>query len=60
MESHEPTGPFGAKGVGEAGLIAVAPAIANAVTDALGVRIRDLPLHPERVWRAMTGAVSEP
>ena len=52
VESNEPTGPFGAKGVGEAGLIAVAPAIANAVTDALGVRIRDLPLHPERVWRA--------
>lgn len=53
IESHEPTGPFGAKGVGEAGIIAVAPAIANAVSDAVGVRIRDLPLHAERVWRAL-------
>jgi len=48
-------GPHGAKGVAEGSIIPVAPAIANAVAAATGARIRDLPLTPERVWRALRG-----
>jgi len=53
IESVDPTGPFGAKGLGEAGAIPVAAAVANAVHDAVGVRLRELPLTPERVYRAL-------
>ena len=49
---HE-TGPFGAKGVGETGALTVSAAIANAIQDAIGVRIRELPITPERVLRAL-------
>lgn len=56
VESPHRTGPFGAKGVGETALIPVAPAVANAVRDAVGVRITRLPLTPERVLDAMTEA----
>jgi CO/xanthine dehydrogenase Mo-binding subunit len=56
IESAHRTGPFGAKGVGETGILAIAPAIANAVRDAVGVRITRLPLSPERVLEAMTEA----
>jgi CO/xanthine dehydrogenase Mo-binding subunit len=49
---HE-DGPFGAKGAGETGALTVAPAIANAIHDAVGVRIRDLPITPEKVLRAL-------
>ena len=49
---HE-TGPFGAKGVGETGTLTVSAAIANAIEAATGVRIRDLPITPERVLRAL-------
>ena len=56
VESDEPTGPFGAKSVGEICLDVVAPAIANAIHDATGVRIRDLPFTSERVWRALREA----
>ena len=49
---HE-TGPFGAKGVGETGTLTVSAAIANAIHDATGVRIRDLPITPERLLRAL-------
>ncbi|MBI2554578.1 MAG: molybdopterin-dependent oxidoreductase [Candidatus Rokubacteria bacterium] len=54
IESVDPAGPFGAKGIGEAGAIPVAAAVANAVHDAVGVRIRELPLTPERVYRAIS------
>jgi CO/xanthine dehydrogenase Mo-binding subunit len=54
VEQPHRTGPFGAKGVGETGILPVAPAIANAVRDAVGVRITRLPLTPERVLQAMT------
>ncbi len=53
VEDPEPTGPFGAKGVGEPVLVAVAPAVANAVADAIGARIYELPLRPERVLAAL-------
>lgn len=56
IESPHRTGPFGAKGVGETGLITIAPAIANAIRDAVGVRITRLPLSPERVLAAMDEA----
>ncbi|MGB7947345.1 MAG: xanthine dehydrogenase family protein molybdopterin-binding subunit [Candidatus Binatia bacterium] len=55
---HE-TGPFGAKGAGETGALTVAPAIANAIHDAIGVRIRDLPITPEKVLRALSEKTSQ-
>lgn len=56
LENGDGPGPFGAKGVGESGVFGVAPAIANAVRRATGVEIRDLPLTPEKVWRALKQA----
>ncbi len=53
VPTYEPSGPYGAKAVAEIPMDGVAPAIANAVFDAVGVRIRDLPLTPEKVWRAL-------
>ncbi|MEE8204834.1 MAG: xanthine dehydrogenase family protein molybdopterin-binding subunit [Dehalococcoidales bacterium] len=53
VEEPEPTGPFGAKGVGEPGLVATAPALANAVYDAIGVRIKDLPITSEKILNAL-------
>jgi CO/xanthine dehydrogenase Mo-binding subunit len=52
-DSYEPTGPFGAKGLGEAGLDPTAAVIANAVHDACGVRIRELPITAEKVYWAL-------
>jgi CO/xanthine dehydrogenase Mo-binding subunit len=53
VEGYDPCGPFGAKGLGEAGCIPTAAAIANAVYDATGARIRELPLTPEIVLNAL-------
>jgi len=58
MEPHRhqtpsPTNPLGVKGVGEAGAIAATPAVVNAVLDALGIAHLDMPLTPEKVWRAL-------
>src|SRR5687768_3125671 len=53
IENHDGPGPYGAKGMGESGIVSVAPAIGNALCNATGVRIRALPLTPERVWRAL-------
>jgi CO/xanthine dehydrogenase Mo-binding subunit len=55
LESGEGVGPFGAKGVGEPSVNSVAPAIANAIYDAVGVRIRDLPITAEKVFKALKG-----
>ncbi len=49
IESDEPTGPFGAKGLAEPCVIVPAPAIANAIYNAVGVRVRDLPITPEKI-----------
>ncbi|HEX2131781.1 MAG TPA: molybdopterin cofactor-binding domain-containing protein, partial [Actinophytocola sp.] len=53
VESPHDDGPFGAKGVGETGILGVAPAIANAVRDAVGVRLTTLPLTPESIVTAL-------
>lgn len=53
VETVEPTGPFGAKAVGEIPMDGVAPAVRNAVLDATGAAINATPLTPERVWRAL-------
>ena len=52
-DSYEPSGPFGAKGLGEIGLDAVPAVIANAIADAVGVRIFELPITAEKVHRAL-------
>ena len=51
--SPQPDGPFGAKGIGEPTMVPTAPAIANALFDALGIRIKDLPLTAEKVLLAL-------
>jgi xanthine dehydrogenase molybdenum-binding subunit len=53
IETIDEFGPFGAKGIGEPGLVPTAPAIANAIYDAIGVRIKELPITPERVLAAL-------
>ena len=56
LESGEGMGPWGARGIGEPAMVPTAPAIANAVRDAVGVRMTRLPISPERLWRAMQDA----
>ena len=53
IESCDPTGPFGAKGVGECGLVPTAAAIASAVEDAIGIRFTEIPLTPVRVLKGI-------
>ncbi|UCF91575.1 MAG: xanthine dehydrogenase family protein molybdopterin-binding subunit [Desulfobacterales bacterium] len=53
LETYDKDGPFGAKGIGEPGCVPTAPAVANAIYDAVGVRIKDLPVTPERVLAAI-------
>ncbi len=53
LEQGGGPGPYGAKGMGEGGILAAAPAICNAVYDAIGVRLCQVPLKGERVWRAI-------
>ncbi len=53
VETNDPDGPFGAKGIGEPGCVPTAPAIANAIYDAIGVRIKDLPITPEKIVAAL-------
>jgi CO/xanthine dehydrogenase Mo-binding subunit len=53
VESRQNSGPFGAKGIGESSTIALSPAIGNAIADAIGVHLTDLPLTPESIYRAI-------
>jgi len=53
VETDDPEGPFGAKGIGEPGMVPTAPAIANAIWDAVGVRIHDLPITREKIVAAL-------
>jgi CO/xanthine dehydrogenase Mo-binding subunit len=59
VEVPDPNGPFGAKGIGESALIPVAPAIANAIYDAVGVRIKDLPIKAEKIYLGLADKESE-
>ena len=56
VESDEPNGPLGAKEVGEGAILPIIPAILNAIYDATGVLIHELPLTPERVYLALKAA----
>jgi CO/xanthine dehydrogenase Mo-binding subunit len=60
VEHIQSNGPFGAKGVGESSTFCIAPAIANAIDDAVGVRITTLPLNPETVYRAIRAKSGNP
>ena len=53
VESAEAEGPFGAKGLGESGVIATSAAVANAIHDATGLRFRELPITSARVHAAL-------
>jgi len=53
VEAEDPTGPFGAKGIGEPPIVGVAAAVANAVHRAVGVRLRSLPMTPDKALKAM-------
>ncbi|HSR11866.1 MAG TPA: molybdopterin cofactor-binding domain-containing protein, partial [Thermodesulfobacteriota bacterium] len=53
IETDDPLGPFGAKGIGEPTTIPTAPAIANAIANAIGVRIKDLPITPDKIILAL-------
>jgi CO/xanthine dehydrogenase Mo-binding subunit len=56
LESRGGVGPYGAKGVGEPSMVSIAPAIVNAVSDAVGVRVFELPVTPEKIVKALKDA----
>jgi len=56
VQTEEPTGPFGAKSIAEIPMDGIAPAMADAIHDATGVWMREVPFTPERVWRALQAA----
>jgi len=60
IEAYQANAPFGAKGAGESGTFCVSPAIANAIDDAVGVRLMELPLNPETVLRALRAKAGAP
>lgn len=58
-ESYEPTGPYGAKSVAEIGIDTPPAAIANAISNALGIRLTDLPMTPEKIWKKLSAKKGE-
>jgi CO/xanthine dehydrogenase Mo-binding subunit len=60
IPAQDNRGPFGAKGLGESGTFGVSPAIANAIDDAVGVRLTELPLTPEAIFRALRAKAGKP
>jgi putative selenate reductase molybdopterin-binding subunit len=56
VETYEPSGPYGAKAVAEIPMDGVAPAVASAIYDAVGVMLHDIPFTPEKIWRAIHNA----
>src|SRR5262249_10292085 len=55
VETDDPEGPYGAKEAGQGPLLPVVPAVANAVYDAIGVRIHEIPITPDKILRALDG-----
>ncbi|MCA9405888.1 MAG: molybdopterin-dependent oxidoreductase [Candidatus Omnitrophica bacterium] len=53
VETNDPEGPFGAKGMGEASLLPTSAAIANAIEDAVGIRMKELPITPDKILKAL-------
>jgi CO/xanthine dehydrogenase Mo-binding subunit len=53
IENHDGPGPYGSKGISEGALLCTSGALGSAVSDAIGLPIRDLPLTPERVWTTL-------
>jgi CO/xanthine dehydrogenase Mo-binding subunit len=60
VDTTQENGPFGAKGAGELGTFGLSPAIANAIDDAIGVRLTELPLNAEAVFRALRAKDNKP
>ena len=60
VTATQETGPFGAKGIGESSTFGVSPAVANAIEDAVGIRLTELPIRPEAVLRALRAAEGRP
>jgi len=60
VDAYQSNGPYGAKGVGETATFCVSPAIANAIEDACGVRLMELPLKPEAIFRALRAKANKP
>jgi CO/xanthine dehydrogenase Mo-binding subunit len=60
IDAYQHNGPFGAKGAGESATLCLSPAIANAIDDAVGVRLTELPLTPEAVFRALRSNMGKP
>lgn len=60
VDTRQKDGPFGAKGAGESTTIALSPAIGNAVADAIGIHLMDLPITPEGIYRALQAANGTP
>ncbi len=58
VEDPEPEGPYGAKGMSEVALVPTAPAITNAIFDAIGVRIHSLPARPEKILEGLRHQVN--
>jgi CO/xanthine dehydrogenase Mo-binding subunit len=59
IENQDGPGPYGVRGMGEGGLLSVAPSVTNALAHATGIRVKDVPLTPERVWRALKDKVNK-
>jgi CO/xanthine dehydrogenase Mo-binding subunit len=60
IDHHQSNGPFGAKGIGEVATFCPSPAIANAIDDAVGVRLTEMPLNAEAVYRALRARQGRP
>jgi CO/xanthine dehydrogenase Mo-binding subunit len=60
VETHDPEGPYGAKGFSESTMVPTLAAIANAVDNAIGVRIKELPITPTKICEMIEGGISKP
>jgi CO/xanthine dehydrogenase Mo-binding subunit len=60
VETNDPEGPYGAKEAGQGPLLPVIPAVSNAVYDAIGVRIHEVPVTPDKILRALDQRLKEP